>query len=269
MKKVLLFIILIGLVSCQDVIDVDLPQSEPKLVIDASINWIKGTTGNNQAIKLTLSAPYFNDIIPPATGAIVKVINADNVVFNFVEDGTSGVYKNNTFIPIINQNYNLIIEYNGETYKASETLKSVAPITRVEQTDEGGFTGEDFEIKAYTNDPADEDNYYLLEFSNNIPTLPELEVFKDEFVNGNEVFAYYSLEDLKVGTEIKIRSFGASERFYEFMFLLLQQNGEGGGPFETQPATVRGNCVNITKKENYPLGYFRLAEVDEFTYVIE
>ena len=54
------------------------------------------------------------------------------------------------------------------------------------------------------------------------------------------------------------------------MFILLQQTSDGGGgPFETQPATVRGNCINTTNKENYPLGYFRLSEVDEFTYEIQ
>ena len=269
MKKIIFLIVLIGFISCQDVIDVDLPQSEPKLIIDASIDWIKGTSGSNQTIKLSLSAPYFNDTILPANNAIVSVTNSQNVEFIFTEDTNTGIYRNIEFEPIINETYKLSVVYNDETYEGIETLKPVASITRVEQFANGGFTGEDYEIKTYTNDPIDEDNYYLLEFSNDIPTLPSLEVFKDEFVNGNEVFAYYSNEDLKVGTEINIRSYGASERFYEFMFILLQQTGESGGPFETQPATVKGNCVNITNKENFPLGYFRLAEVDEYTYVIE
>ena len=63
---------------------------------------------------------------------------------------------------------------------------------------------------------------------------------------------------------------GISERFYAFMFILLQQNPEdGGGPFETQPATVRGNCQNITNPDNFPLGYFRASEVAEFIYTIQ
>ncbi len=269
MKKAFLFIVLIIFISCQDVIDVDLPQSEPKLIIDASINWVKGTSGSNQSIKLSLTAPYFNNTIPPANGALISITDSQNNEFIFTENNDSGIYINNSFFPVINETYKLLVAYDGETYEGSETLKSVAPINRVEQFKSGGFAGEDYEIKAYTNDPANEDNYYLLEFSNNIPTLPTLEVFKDEFVNGNEVFAYYSNEKLDVGTEIKIRTYGASERFYEFMFILLQQSGEGGGPFETQPATVKGNCVNTTNKENFPLGFFRLAEVDEFIYVIE
>ena len=54
------------------------------------------------------------------------------------------------------------------------------------------------------------------------------------------------------------------------MFILLQQIEEqGGGPFETQPATVRGNIINQTNPDNFALGYFRLSEVDEFIYTIE
>jgi len=270
MKKILFFIVLFGLASCEDVIDVDLPQAEPKLIIDASINWLKGTSGNSQAIKLSLSAPYFDAAVPPAIGAQVKITNSQNDEFVFTEDGSTGIYINNGFIPIIDETYQLTIIYKDETFTGVETLKSVSPITRVEQEKTGGFLGEDYEIKAFTEDPIDEDNYYLIEFANDIPTLPTLEVFKDEFVNGNEVFAYFSDEDLEVGDEIKIRSYGTSEHFYEFMFILLQQTSDdGGGPFETQPATVRGNCINTSNKENFPLGYFRLSEVDEFVYKIQ
>jgi len=54
------------------------------------------------------------------------------------------------------------------------------------------------------------------------------------------------------------------------MFLLLQQVFEaGGGPFEVQPATVRGNCVNITNPDNFPFGYFRASQATEFIYIIE
>ena len=54
------------------------------------------------------------------------------------------------------------------------------------------------------------------------------------------------------------------------MFILLQQNSEeGGGPFETTPATVRGNCINETNSNNFPFGFFRLSEVDELIYTVE
>lgn len=256
--------------SCEDVIDLDIPTSEPKLVIDASINWFKGSSGNEQEIKLTLSAPYFDSEIPPGSGAQVMVTDANNNTFEFIEEGNSGIYKNNSFIPVIDDIYYLNINYNGEIYSATESLKSVSEIDYVEQNDNGGFSGEETELKAFYTDPENEENYYFFEFTSNIPVIPSLEVYKDEFVNGNQIFGFYTEEDLEAGDIVTIRNYGISQRFYEFMFILLQQNSEdGGGPFETQPATVRGNCSNQTNPDNYPLGYFRLSEVDELIYTVQ
>ena len=70
--------------SCEDVIDIDVPSSEPKLVIDASINWFKGTSGNLQEIKLTLSAPYFDNEIPLVNGAEIIITDTHNNTFQFL-----------------------------------------------------------------------------------------------------------------------------------------------------------------------------------------
>lgn len=266
-----LIIISFVFISCEDVIEVDVPNAAPRLVIDASINWFDGTLGNEQEIKLTLTAPYFDEEIPPANGAVVRITNTDNTVFNFFEEGTSGIYKNNTFEPEINEEYILTIVYEGETYTATENLTPVTPVDYVEQKNDGGFSGEDIEIKAFYTDPANEANYYFYEFINDaIAEIPALEVYDDEFTDGNQIFAFYTEEDLEPSQELIIRNYGVSERFYEFMFILLQQNSDaGGGPFETQPATVRGNCINETNADNFPFGYFRVSQASEFIYIIE
>ena len=256
--------------SCEDVIDLEVPTSEPKLVIDASINWFKGSSGNEQEIKLTLTAPYFDNEVPPATGAQIVIEDTNNNTFQFVEDGNTGIYKNSTFVPTINGNYNLTINYQGEIFTATETLKPVSEIEYAEQNNDGGFSGEDTEVKVYFTDPGDEENYYFFEYIASVENKSTLDTLKDEFINGNQIFGFYVNEDFEPGETLTARHFGVSARFYEYMFILLQQNSEnGGGPFETQPATVRGNCINQTNPDNFPLGYFRLSEADEFIYTIE
>lgn len=271
MKKLLVLLLLvIFITNCEDVIDVELNSAEPRLVIDASINWFKNTPGNEQSIKLSLTAPFFNDNVPPANGAIVEITDTSNNIYSFIEDGNTGIYHNNNFNPIIDETYTLTITYEGETYTGTEILKSVVSIDYIEQNNEGGFTGEDIELKAFYTDPANIENYYFFEFISDIPVIPTLEVYEDRFTDGNQIFGFYTEEDLESGDIVTIRNYGISERFYEFMFILLQQGGEeGGGPFETQPATVRGNCINTTNSDNFPFGYFRLSEVDELIYTVE
>ena len=54
------------------------------------------------------------------------------------------------------------------------------------------------------------------------------------------------------------------------MFKLLNIAGsQGGNPFVAPPATLKGNIVNLTNPDNYPLGYFCLGEIDTKTYTVQ
>ncbi|WP_397362353.1 DUF4249 family protein [Olleya sp. R77988] len=270
MKKALYILIIMTLFNCEDVIDLKVPTSDPKLVIEASLNWFDGTDGSQQKIKLSLTAPFFDSEVPPANNAIVIVEDTNGNSFNFTEEGNTGVYITSNFIPVLNQEYTLTIIYEDDTYVGSEILTSVTPIDYIEQNNEGGFSGEDIELKAYYTDPENIENYYFYEFFSNIPEIPVLEVYDDQFTDGNQIFAFYSEEDLESSDEVTINNYGISDQFYQYMTILLAQSSEdGGGPFQTQPATVRGNCINLTNPDNYPLGYFRVSQAYQFTYIVE
>lgn len=272
MKKITFILIALLLFNaCEEVIDVKVPQSQQRLVIDASINWLKGTSGKEQTVKLTLSTPYFEEKTIPATGAIVTITDNNGTSYDFPEFKNSGIYKCVNFKPIINHQYTISITYKNEVYKGTETLKSVTPIDFIRQRNDGGFTGDQIELKAFYSDPSNAKNYYQFEFYlNNQFNLPITNVYDDEYSNGNQIFAFYTNEDLKIGDTIDIKNYGVSKRYFEFMALLLQQASENsGGPFQTQPATVRGNCINTTNPSNFPFGYFRLSESNEFNYIIK
>ena len=271
MKKILkLLLICTLLVSCEDVIDLELNTAKPKLVIDASLLWPKGTNGNTQSIQLSLTSPFFDTNVPPANGAIVTVTDSNNNTFNFIEDSNTGIYKTESFIPVIGEVYNLNIIYNNETYMATESMIPVTPIESVEQKNDAGFSGDEIELKVFYTDPKGIENFYLFEFNIVKFSTTYLEVYDDEFTDGNRIFAFYSNNDMELVDEVIITNQGLSERAYEFYNILLQQTDENSGdPFQTQPATVRGNCVNQTNPDNFPLGYFRISETDVFSYIIE
>ena len=74
MRKIVYFLtmIFLALTSCEDVIDVELPTQDTQLVIEASINREKGTAGNIQEIKLSLTAPFFEAQVPPLAVAVFR-----------------------------------------------------------------------------------------------------------------------------------------------------------------------------------------------------
>jgi hypothetical protein len=263
-------ILVVSTSSCEDVVNVDLTTAAPKLVINGSLEWQKGTIGNEQKIKLSTTTGFYDTTIPTVSGALVFVTNSDNVTFNFTEEVPgSGVYLCHDFVPELNKTYVLTVILNGETYNATETLESVSPITNITQNDEGGFTGKDIEIKTFFNDPAVATNYYLFKYKNNTSAIPSYEVNDDEFFQGNEFFGYYSDDKINSGDNLDITIYGVSKRYFEYMNKLILIAQGSGGPFSTPPATVRGNITNKTHPDNYALGYFNVSETDFRNYVIQ
>ena len=52
-------------------------------------------------------------------------------------------------------------------------------------------------------------------------------------------------------------------------FNLLINQSESGGPFDTTPVALRGNCTNQNDPNNFAYGYFRLTEVAKASYTFE
>ncbi|SDR99506.1 DUF4249 domain-containing protein [Gramella sp. MAR_2010_147] len=260
------FISFLALISCEEVVNIPLEESEPRIVIDASIEWFNGTDGRNQEIRISRTSPFYEEETTAVENAEVKVIDEDGSEFIF-DHQRDGIYTTTQFQPAVNMQYFLEVIIEDERYSATETLIPVTGIDYIEQLENGGFLGEDIEIKAFYTDPVETEDYYLFEFINDDVSL---EFYEDEFTNGNQIFGYYSTEDIERNDEIEIQLHGISKDYYEYLFILRSQVGTNqGGPFETMPATVKGNIINNINSEKYPFGYFRLSQVDSTIYIVE
>lgn len=264
----ILFSILI-FTSCEDPIDVDLNESEPKLVIEATMVRFFDNQGGGTTVKLSLTGPFFDTEIPAVTNAIVTITDNNNNIFPLSHTENGSYVTQTNLTPEFGELYTINVIYEGETYTATEMLESVSPWDGlIEQDNEGGFLGDEIELKAYFTDPAEEENYYYVQITSD--RGKDRDVASDEFFNGNQIFALYTAEDLEAGDDVFFKIDGIDRDFYNFLFVLLQQGAEdGGGPFETQPATVRGNIVNETNPDNFPLGYFRISERDTTSYIVQ
>lgn len=270
-KRTNLVLLLIGfLSSCTDVIDVDVPNGGARLVIEASINWEKGTLGQTQTVKLSESTMFFNnnpDIPVIGASVVVSKLN-DNTQFVFV-DQNNGDYIATDFTPEINQDYTLEVVYNGKTYFATESLIPVTEINEIEQTLEGAGDEEEIQIKVFFDDPSNVDNYYLGQFNSSVNALPTLTTLNDQFTNGNENFIEFDNEELMPGATVDISIYGISDNYYNFIDILIEQASEKDGPFQTTPVQLKGNCINLNNPNEEVLGYFRLSEVVKTSYMIQ
>lgn len=268
----------IALASCEDVIDVPVQTAPTRLTVEASLDWEKGTPGNEQSIRLSTSTPFFDTTNSTAvTGASVKVTNVSSGTEYLFADQNNGEYRTSDFEPIIGEPYTLEISYNGDTYSATETLNSVADITQLYQAREDGFNEDDLEVHIVFTDPPEKGNNYLFKFQKSGELLPGLEVGNDEFINGNEIDWWYEIEEdedtdkieaFAPRDKVNIEMYAISDAYNDYMEILIDQLG-GNGLFESTPIAVKGNCINLTNPDNYANGYFRLTQVIKTTYTFE
>lgn len=265
-QKFIILFLLFGTMACEEVVEIDLEDSEPRLVIEASLVWDIHQIQNPLFIRLSTTAPYFDEEIPPAENAEVRVFDSagNEYVFDEIE---TGLFKNDGFAPEADMEYELEVIYQDEVYRATESLVSTSEIESIEQDNNGGFTGEEIELKAFYTDPEGKGNYYLFRFFHEEEL--SIQIFDDELIDGNRTFAFFSDDELDAGDKVTFELQGISEGFYEYLFILRSQAGSGGGPFQTQPTIVRGNIINTTSPENFAFGYFRLSERDVESYVIQ
>lgn len=268
--KIMLLVSAITLAGCEKVVDVKLNTETPRLVIDAAINWEKGTPGNLQTIKLTTTTSYTQQTIPTADGATVTVTNSANRVFSFTEVPNTGKYICTDFIPQLNELYSLKVLFKGETYTAEEKLIVTPSLKNVEQINDLGLNSDEIGIKINFKDTANQRNFYLLRTDFSEMPFPDYQLYDDRFSDGNAMTWFYFHSKLAKGKVLNFTQYGISENYSNYMFLLINaSSGAGSGPFRVIPTRVRGNIINQTNSNNYAFGFFRLSEMTKLQYTIQ
>ncbi len=254
--------------ACTDVIEIDAPLTEARLVVDG---WIYDDR-DIQTVVLTNSTAYFEDSPqPPETNATVTVTNASGISFPYTEV-EPGTYEAD-FRGEVGDTYTMTIETtDGARYVSDPQFLLPVPSLdavyallvespEVEEEDEGLYPAWDFV------DPQGIDNFYRWKFYVNGIFLNEpnnLLVFSDEFVDGEELDSAYStsgVDPLVSGDSLVIEQLSLTEEARDFFVRVRQITVDVGGLFDTPPDPVRGNFINVMDDENYALGFFGASSI--------
>ncbi|WP_448607473.1 DUF4249 domain-containing protein [Paenimyroides ceti] len=255
--------------SCEEVVTIDLEKSEPKLVIEANLNWLQNSNETNQTIRLSTTTGFYDQEIPPVTNAVIWVsIGSTNQIITFNETG-NGYYAAN--IPfLLNETYKIHVEYNNEVYEGTETLKSVPTVNNITQSVFEGLDEDYIRLDAYFQDNASTDDYYFVQWMYGA-SRPDYEIVSDEFYNGNNMSSTFinSQKNNKLvsGNVVKMSLSSISKKSYNYLSKVFQSGDSG--PFSSPIGAIRGNIINITNPDNYPLGYFNVSERSEKSYTIQ
>lgn len=263
MKKQTLYILffVLSVFSCEKVIDLEVNDTEPKVVIEA----IYDATAERVDVKLTKSKNVFeSQNFPAVSGAQIEIIDENGVATQLVEQG-NGTYELTNYVPVFNTTYSMKVTVEGETYEASDFLPTVVELDSLSQVFEEGSIFADEGYVVYMNflDPSG-DNYYRAVRTENGEKKTDLGdqfVFDDSFSSENQQSVPFFTERYEVDDTISVEFRSYSENTYDYYSQLFDIAGESGQ--SAAPANPDASWTNEA------LGHFAAYGHDTDTIVIK
>ena len=284
MKRLLFILSVLSLIwsSCQEVITVELPNQEPKLIVDALIRIDTTISSTLVTVSIRQTSDFFGEISPVSVDQIT-MSNLDNPgnntdqVLDETEPG-SGIYQQFfSTEELARDRWFLQINYQGEFYVAESLMQYSVPIDQLTIGDGSLFTEESTELLVRYSDIGGREDYYLFDYGND-----DFFASEDVFYDGQQFeFSYFYDEQFNPGDTLTVSIMGIDRDFFNYMNLLREQSEGGFGPFATPAVSVRGNLINATDinnndnynnvndPDNYALGYFAIVQEYKGFIVVE
>lgn len=276
MKKIIVLISCFITFGCQDVIEVDLPTEEPRLVVDALIR-LEDMDNPSVLVQIraSLTASFFEEVMPAQLQGITLTNKQSGSILTLEESiPDTGVYENEWDLQELTQGeLELNIQYSGQSYLAKTKFVPTVPLDSLEQGTTTLFGDDETEVILTFTDNGDRDDYYLFDFD-----FGEYLVSEDEFYQGKRFqFSFFYDSKLEDDRLVTISILGIDQGFFNYMNQLIQQSGADTGPFSTPATTVRGNIVNVSgtgnndiaRTNNFALGYFAICQTFSDTLLIK
>jgi hypothetical protein len=241
-KIIAALLITLTLASCEKVINVDLKNAEPKIVIEGAVD----NSGNPAKVMISKSVAFsVNNNYPSVTGAIVKV--TDNLGNSFtLTESPNGTYTNASLIGVPGRTYTLNVTAEGKNYTAISQMPSIVAFDTLLQ-DKIIFNKLIKFVTAVFDDPQGFGNYYNFivtvngKRNKNIFTLDD--IYQDGGTLENQLIDQDA--DLKTGDVVQVEMQCINKLTYKY--LLGLEDLAGGN---TVPANPDNNLSNSA------LGYF-------------
>lgn len=216
MKTILVILITsLWLISCQEVIELDLEQMEKTLVIEGHI-----CDMNEQCeIRLSFTTDYFSPGVPEnVSGAEVSMmVNLENL-FLFIES-SPGVYTSAGVSGEEGNSYLLDILYEEETYQSEVIFPERVVIDSLSYEDLVFDLDYDegYSVNCHFHDPSDGPNYYRMNaYSLSGDRSQTIYVFNDRYWNGNNMKMQWDDAPFQAYDSVVVELFSLDPSTYDY-----------------------------------------------------
>ncbi len=267
--SMIIVLITFSIFSCQEVIDLELPNDDPQLVVEGFLTyWEANPIRNNCTVRLSTTGNYYDkDVYRPVSSATVEVIDEaskQTYPLTLVEQHP-GIYFSKAIPMDLGRSYSLHITYEEKNYQANGTLLPVAQVdsfsTRYKP--EGFFTEPGYYLYFSGRTPKERGvNYYRFTLAENdsLYSNPgDYLIQSDELLSAQIDTLQLANYAFGIGDKVDINMYSLNKNMYEYYNELLELLFNDGGLFSSPPRNPSSNIRNLTFPEDPPLGFFQVS----------
>jgi len=260
----ILFLCIVFFSSCEKVIELDLADTEPTIVIEAQLK--EGNEGLK--VLITKSASFYTSDLPETVEDAIVTLSDDEGNNYSASHLEKGVYLAPATAEA-GRTYTLTVLAEDETYIAKSTLTEAVELINLE-TEFQPATGpieEGYIVYFRYEDPPEVQNYYrVLHYINGEAQLEggDLQILNDGRNNGLAPRLPVFQHTFQAGEEITIELISLDREVHDYFNSLGDLIGEGGpGGGTAAPANPKSNWSNNA------LGYFSAYSSQTLSIMIE
>jgi len=252
--------------SCTDIIELDLKNTEPRIVIEATLN----TTDSIFTVNISKSNGFYeNSEFKKITNANIKLTNSNGTTYN-IPEVCEGYYLLNNIICEPNDEFNVTVtDAEGNIYEANTICpfpSEIALLMPVPFSPPGGGPGNNsdtsryYQITTLWKDTANINNYYRIKtYTNNKFNANDYTLTDDRY-NDGDTLAAVSLIEIFPKDTFKLELLSTDKKYFDYFLDIAILYSKGPG--STTPYNPKGNF------NNNALGYFGIYSVSEVEFIL-
>lgn len=251
-KLVMFIFIALLIISCEEVIEIDLNTSDPQLVIEGSVTDQPGP----YTVIISETSDYYNpEAQPMIEGARVIIFDSEDNI-DLLTETAPGIYETDSLQGIPGRTYTLMVELNDYLYSAESTMPLAIDIDSLyyEQDDSRPMRDENsYQVTCMFTDRPDVEDFCRIKVSRNGEVEDAYAMYNGRLTDGNTIEMQRIRGEYKLNDLVKVELFTIDEPTYQYYSTLsevLATDPKGMMMSTSVPANPVTNIVGDA------LGYF-------------
>ncbi|GEM_PF-274136 len=255
-------IIIVLFTSCEKVIDFELKDTAPVMVIESVANAQNGTI----TAKLSYSGDYYSaSDFQPVTGATVKT-DINGSAETILNEISPGEFQAQTPEAGVGDIFNFVVKIDGAEYSASSEVHRSVGVDSVFfiYSAETVFAPEGYRAMVVFRDPQGKGDFYRIQmYVNGAPaTEGMIYLYNDNTTDGEPVSYNLYRNSLNVGDRIRVEIWTFDKQVYDYYSGLEKLISDYPASMQISPANPASNISGGV------LGYFAAVNVSSSQEVV-